>query len=145
MICRIALNTCLVALLAVAAPADAAAPTTKLGTASTDAGKLITGTNSRTLYFLISDKSAKSGCYGQCAVIWPPVLAARKPAAGPGVKSSLIGLSRRRDGKRQVTYKGHPLYYYSRDTRRGQIEGAGLTDYFGSWRAISPAGAAVRK
>jgi predicted lipoprotein with Yx(FWY)xxD motif len=60
-----------------------------------------------------------------------------------GVKQSLLGTTRRRNGSQQVTYAGHPLYRYVGDTGAGQTNGAGLQDFGGGWDPISPSGRKV--
>jgi hypothetical protein len=56
----------------------------------------------------------------------------------------LLALTKRTNGKRQVTYAGHPLYTFSLDTRAGQTSGQGLTDFGGSWNAVAASGRAVK-
>ena len=69
----------------------------------------------RDLYLFDADKGKSSTCYGGCAKAWPPFLTKGKPSAGPGVNARLLGTTKRRDGSLQVTYAGHPLYYYEGD------------------------------
>ena len=57
----------------------------------------------------------RSRCYGECAAAWPPVYTSGAPVAGSGVRQSLLGVTRHRDGRRQVTYRGRPLYYYAHE------------------------------
>jgi predicted lipoprotein with Yx(FWY)xxD motif len=57
-----------------------------------------------------------------------------------GVKASLLGRTRRADGRMQVTYRHHPLYRYAGDTSKGQLNGQGLNDFGGYWWVLSPAG-----
>ena len=61
------------------------------------------------------DERNRSRCYGECARLWPPVYTKGAPQAGAGVRKSLLGTTRRRDGRRQVTYRGRPLYYYAHE------------------------------
>ena len=63
-----------------------------------------------------------------------------KPIAGPGVRASLLGTTKRRDGKLEVTYGGHPLYYFVTDRKPGQTTGQGVNQFGGPWWVISPAG-----
>ena len=88
-------------------------------------GKILVDTHGRTLYLFEKDEHGKSACYGQCAKFWPPVLTSGKPKAGPGIKASLLGTSKRKDGKVQVTYKGHPLYTFLEDKAPAQTKGEG--------------------
>jgi predicted lipoprotein with Yx(FWY)xxD motif len=115
----------------------------KLGRSSL--GRIIVDSQGRTLYLWAHDKRGKSTCYGACASYWPPLITRGKPRASSGARSALLGTTRRRDGKMQVTYHGHPLYRFSGDARAGQTAGEGLTDFGGRWYAVSAAGTAVRK
>lgn len=73
---------------------------------------VITDANDLTLYASTGDKPGRSNCYGSCTKIWKPLLASGKLAAGKGVNAKLLGTTTRNDGKRQVTYAGHPLYLF---------------------------------
>jgi predicted lipoprotein with Yx(FWY)xxD motif len=106
--------------------------------------KVLVDARGRTLYLFEKDKRGRSACYGACATYWPPLVSAAKPRAASGVRASLLGVTRRTDGKRQVTYAGHPLYTFSLDTRAGQTSGQGLTDFGGSWNAVAASGRAVK-
>ena len=107
-------------------------------------GKVLVDARGRTLYLFEKDKLGRSACYGACATYWPPLGSSAKPRAARGVRASLLGVTRRTDGKRQVTYAGHPLYTFSLDTRAGQTSGQGLTDFGGSWNAVAASGRAVK-
>ena len=109
----------------------------------TTLGKVLVDARGRTLYLFEKDKRGKSACYGACATYWPPLVSTAKPQAARGVRASLLGLTKRTDGKRQVTYAGHPLYTFSLDTRAGQTSGQGLTDFGGSWNAVAASGREV--
>jgi predicted lipoprotein with Yx(FWY)xxD motif len=64
-------------------------------------------------------------------------------AASSGVTASDLGTISRSDGTKQVTYGGHPLYYYSRDTGAGQTNGEGLTAFGAAWYLLAPSGQQV--
>jgi len=110
----------------------------------TTLGKVLVDARGRTLYLFEKDKRGKSACYGACATYWPPLVSSAKPRAARGVRASLLGVARRTDGKRQVTYAGHPLYTFSLDTRAGQTSGQGLTDFGGTWAAVAASGLPVK-
>src|SRR5690242_14086480 len=97
-----------VALAAAPAPAAQAPAAVKLG--STGLGRVLVDAHGRTLYVWAHDKGSKSTCSGQCASFWPPLTTKGKPIAARGVRGALLGTSRRSDGRKQVTYNGHPLY-----------------------------------
>jgi predicted lipoprotein with Yx(FWY)xxD motif len=109
----------------------------------TSLGKVLVDARGRTLYLFEKDKRGRSACYGACATYWPPLISSAKPRAARGVRASLLGLTKRTDGKRQVTYAGHPLYTFSLDRRAGQTSGQGLTDFGGSWNAVAASGREV--
>jgi predicted lipoprotein with Yx(FWY)xxD motif len=117
----------------------------KVGLRSTTLGKVLVTAQGRTLYLFAPDKRGKSSCYGSCATYWPPLLVSGKPAAGTGVKASLLGVTVRKDGKHQVTYNGHPLYTYVGDSGAGKTTGEGLNLSGGLWWVVSAAGKAVEK
>jgi predicted lipoprotein with Yx(FWY)xxD motif len=107
---------------------------------STSLGKVLVDRRGRTLYLFEQDKGTRSTCTGSCAAAWPPLLTKGKPRAGAGVKQPLLRTSKRSDGRLQVTYKGHPLYFYAADTKAGQVNGE---DVGGVWYAVSAAGTKV--
>jgi predicted lipoprotein with Yx(FWY)xxD motif len=92
-----------------------------------------------------ADKHGKSACYGSCAVYWPPLLTSSRHVAGSGVKASLLGTTMRTGGKLQVTYNGHPLYRFVKDSKPGQTSGQGLNLSGGLWWVISPTGTVVKR
>jgi predicted lipoprotein with Yx(FWY)xxD motif len=117
----------------------------KVAIATTSLGKILVDARGRTLYLFEKDKSGKSACNGQCAVYWPPLLTSGKPIASAGVKASLLGTTRRANGRLQVTYNHHPLYTFVQDTRKGLTKGQGLDFFGGEWYVLSPAGAKIEK
>jgi predicted lipoprotein with Yx(FWY)xxD motif len=80
-------------------------------------GKAIFDANENVLYVFAADRGSTSHCYGSCAAAWPPMLTKGAPVAGPGLNANLLGTTKRSDGSLQVTYHGHPLYYWSGDMR----------------------------
>jgi predicted lipoprotein with Yx(FWY)xxD motif len=133
-----------VASLAVSASATAyGGAVVKTGPSSL--GRILVDSKGKTLYLWAHDHGPKSTCNGDCAGYWPPLVTRGRPSAIGGARASLLGTSRRSDGRMQVTYAGHPLYYFVQDTRPGQIKGEGLTGFGGRWDPVSAAGTAVRK
>ena len=128
-----------------AATASAASHGAEIQTGRTGLGRVLVNAQGRTLYLWAHDTSSKSTCSGACAKAWPPVITNGKPVVRGGARSSLVGTSRRSDGRRQVTYAGHPLYTFIGDTKPGQTKGEGLTGFGGRWDPVSTAGMAVRK
>jgi predicted lipoprotein with Yx(FWY)xxD motif len=113
------------------------ATTVSLG--ATKAGKVLIGANGRTLYAFTADKGGRSACYGKCAAVWPPLLAT-SPSVGAGLNASMVGTTKRTDGKLQVTYGGHPLYLFAKDKKAGDFQGQGIVHFGGTWWVISAAG-----
>ena len=89
----------------------------------TKLGMILVSSKGRTLYLFAKDTSGKSACTSRCAQYWPPLLSQGKPTAGPGVKASLVGQTKRTDGSMQVTYNKHPLYTFALDKQAGQVNG----------------------
>jgi predicted lipoprotein with Yx(FWY)xxD motif len=117
-------------------------PALKVGSSSY--GKVLFDGRGFVLYAFTRDKG-KSACYGACAKAWPPYFAPKGTlSVGAGLKRSLLGSVTRRNGKRQVTYAGKPLYYYVGDTRAGQILCQDVVEYGGRWLIVRPSGKLVR-
>jgi predicted lipoprotein with Yx(FWY)xxD motif len=145
----------LAALLGAGAAAAAASPraheragaaTVRVGTVvklrATSFGKVLVDARGRTLYLYTPDSKGTSACYGACAAAWPPLLTTARPRGLGGARSSLLGVTRRKDGRRQVTYAGHPLYRFASDAKAGETNGEGLQ---GVWWVVSAAGVEVTK
>jgi predicted lipoprotein with Yx(FWY)xxD motif len=108
-------------------------------------GRILVDSKGITLYDFPPDRGTTSVCYGACAALWPPLITTGKAVAGPGVHASLLGTTRRKDGKLQVTYGGHPLYYFVSDRKPGQTTGQGISQFGGPWWVISPAGKEIHR
>jgi predicted lipoprotein with Yx(FWY)xxD motif len=108
-------------------------------------GTFLVGPNGRTLYLFEKDKSTKSTCSGACAKAWPPLLTTGKPKASGSAKASLLGTTKRSDGKTQVTYKGHPLYYFVQDKKAGETKGQGIDGFGAEWYVLAPSGKKIER
>src|SRR5579875_888589 len=95
------------------------------------------------LYLWDADRHDKSNCHGACAAAWPPLLTKIKPMAGRGVKAADLSTIARSRGERQVTYNGHPLYYFAGDNR-GTTRGQGSDGFGARWWLVNASGSAVR-
>ena len=113
---------------------------TTVAVAKTRIGRILVDSKGITLYDFVTDKGGVSGCYGACAALWPPLITKGKPHAGRGVRASLLGTTKRKDGKLEVTYNHHPLYYFVTDRKPGQTTGQGVNQFGGPWWVLSPAG-----
>lgn len=105
-------------------------------------GKVVADAKGEAFYLFDKEDGPKSECYGACAKAWPPVLTKGKPRAGKGVKASLLGTTKRKNGKLQVTYAGQPLYYYVDDSP-GTILCQNVDEFGGLWLVVKPNGAPV--
>lgn len=126
--------------LAAASASSSSTSGTKVAVASSKLGKILVDGRGRTLYLFAKDTNGKSACSGACAAYWPPLIASGKPRAFAGARASLLGTTRRTDGRLQVTYRHHPLYRYAGDSTKGQTTGQGLDASGGKWWVLSPAG-----
>jgi predicted lipoprotein with Yx(FWY)xxD motif len=138
-----------VAIVAVVGAAVALAGATQTGAkvalAPSPLGGILVDSKGITLYDFVKDKGRVSSCYGACAALWPPLITKGKPVAGRGVRASLLGTTKRKDGKLEVTYNGHPLYYFVTDTRAGQTTGQGVDQFGGPWWVLNAAGREIHR
>lgn len=126
-----------------ASPAAAAAPATIAVATNAKLGQLLVDGKGMTLYLFVADTGTASTCYTACAQIWPPVPTTSAPQAGTGVQASLLGTTMRTDGTVEVTYAGHPLYYFVKDKQPGDATGQGVNGFGALWWVVSPSGAAI--
>jgi len=116
-----------------------------VSTAKTGLGRILVNSSGRTLYLFEKDRKGMSACTGQCASFWPPLMTKGKPRAIGGAKASLLGTTKRPNGRLQVTYNHHPVYTFAEDTKKGQTKGEGMNAFGGMWYVLSTAGAKVVK
>jgi predicted lipoprotein with Yx(FWY)xxD motif len=129
-----------VAVAALVASAQAAPRTAaRLSVRSTEYGKALFGPSGKVVYVFGADRGSTSRCYGVCATAWPPLLTSAAPLAGSGVEAKLLGTTKRTNGTLQVTYNGHPLYYYSAD-KVGKVMCQHANMHGGLWLIIKPSG-----
>lgn len=123
----------------------AAAATTgvTIGTANAHGHTYLTGASGKAIYLWEADKGGKSTCASACAQAWPPVTTTGKPTAGSGVTSADLGMTKRSDGTEQVTYNGHPLYYFVGDRSAGQTTGEGSDGFGAKWWLVATSGSAI--
>jgi predicted lipoprotein with Yx(FWY)xxD motif len=114
---------------------------------STKHGKLGTilaaGPKHMTVYLFQADKGPKSSCTGRCATAWPPVTTSGTPMATGSAVSADLGTTMRAGGVEQVTYKGHPLYYFIKDKDDGDSYGQGAHAFGADWYVLAPSGKKV--
>jgi predicted lipoprotein with Yx(FWY)xxD motif len=124
-------------------PSVAASATTIAVASNAKLGQILVDGAGMTLYLFVADTGSVSTCYTSCAQIWPPVVTTGAVQAGSGATSSLLGTSKRTDGKTQATYAGHPLYYFVQDKKAGDATGQGVNGFGALWWVLSPSGAAI--
>ena len=124
------------------APTSASGPATISVLKSPTLGDILRAANGYTVYLFTKDTGTTSTCTGGCLSIWPPVTVTGQPIAGSGVTASALGTTGSGTTK-QVTYHGHPLYFFAHDTSAGQTAGQGINGSGGRWYVVSPAGTAV--
>ncbi len=123
--------------------ASPAATGTTIAVGTSKLGQILVDGKGMTVYLFVVDTSTTSNCYTSCATIWPPVLTTGAAQAGAGANASLLGTTTRTDGKIEVTYAGHPLYYFVQDKAAGDTTGQGINGFGGLWWVVSPSGAAI--
>ncbi len=109
-------------------------------------GSYLTDNQGRALYTFERDVqgSGESVCYAACADAWPPALGdPEQVKLGAGLDRSQLSSVVRKDGGKQLTYAGWPLYYFSRDTAPGDTSGQDVTGFGGEWFLLAPNGAPI--
>jgi predicted lipoprotein with Yx(FWY)xxD motif len=119
------------------------AATVSLAALSGIPGKALIGSNGRTLYLFQADKTGTSACSGACAAAWPPDTVTGTPQAGSGVSQSRLGTITRADGTVQLTYNGHPLYYFTADTGSGTAHGQAVKAFGAEWYVVNASGSKI--
>jgi predicted lipoprotein with Yx(FWY)xxD motif len=145
LLAAVVVSTAFAAIVAGFALANGTTGGTTVAVAKSRLGSILVDSRGITLYDFVKDKRGTSSCYGACAALWPPLITKGKPHAGHGVRASLLGTTRRKDGKLEVTYNHHPLYYYVSDRKRGQTTGQGLNQFGALWWVLSPAGKEIHR
>ncbi|MEA2643328.1 MAG: hypothetical protein QOG08_354 [Chloroflexota bacterium] len=126
-----------------ASPRPSPAATTIAVVSNPKLGMILVDGHGRTVYLFVADQGKVSSCYDACASAWPPVLSPVAPHPGDGAQPDLLGVTTRTDGSSEVTYGGHPLYYFVQDKKAGDTKGQDVEQFGGLWRAVSPGGTAV--
>jgi predicted lipoprotein with Yx(FWY)xxD motif len=122
---------------------QAASGAATIAVRTTPLGRILVDGRGMTLYLFEKDTGMKSTCDGTCAKFWPPVTTTGAAKAGSGLDAGKLGTTARTDGETEVTYNGHPLYYYAGDKQPGDTTGEGLNAFGALWYVLSPAGMEV--
>jgi len=128
---------------AAAAGSGSPASSTVITTKTSSGGSFLTNGAGRAIYLFMADSTGKSTCDGACASAWPPVIATGQPTATGGAQASDLSTITRSDGTKQVTYDGHPLYYFTGDTGPGTDKGQGLDGFGAKWWLVAPTGSSI--
>jgi predicted lipoprotein with Yx(FWY)xxD motif len=106
---------------------------------------LAAGPKKLTVYLFEGDKGSTSTCSGACAGAWPPVTTTGRASASGSAMAVDLGMITRPDGSKQVTYKGHPLYFFARDKDNGDAYGQGVKAFGADWYVLAPTGKKIDK
>jgi predicted lipoprotein with Yx(FWY)xxD motif len=101
---------------------------------------LAAGPRQMTVYMFAADTGSSPTCTGACAEVWPPVTSAAGARASGQALAGELGTVARSGGTMQITYKGHPLYYYRADTTSAEVSGQDVDSFGARWYVLSPAG-----
>ena len=126
--------------------ASASAVRAKLQLRGTSVGTIVVNGRGFTVYVFTKDGRNRDVCASipGCPSTWPALRTSGKALAGRGVKASLIGTITLKNGTKQVTYAGHPLYTYSGDSGPGQTSYVDFPEFGGNWPAVNAAGKEVK-
>jgi predicted lipoprotein with Yx(FWY)xxD motif len=122
-----------------ASPAEDERSGTTVTTGGSEFGTMLFDRREQAVYMFDKESTDRPDCYGACAKAWPPVLTDGDPRATGGVRDRLLGTTERRDGTVQVTYGGHPLYYYAHE-EPGQVLCHDVSEFGGLWLVLRPDG-----
>jgi len=125
-----------------AAATPVAATATAVTVVRSQFGRILADGRGQALYYFSRERGRASRCYGACAAAWPPAPVQGRPVAGRGARARQIGTTVRRDGRRQLTYAGHPVYLYVGDSP-GRVLCHNVTEFGGVWRVIRADGSVV--
>ena len=117
----------------------------KVSTKKGPMGTYLVGPSGRALYLWLADSKGKSNCSGACAQAWPPLVSTASPSAVGGASQAAVSTIKRSDGRKQVAYNGHPLYYYVGDTAPGMTTGQGSNNFGAKWWLVAPSGATITR
>ena len=110
-----------------------------ISTAGSQFGTILYADAGQAIYIFDAERDVRPQCYGDCADAWPPVLTKGTPQRARAVRKDLLGTTRRRDGALQVTYAGHPLYFYANEGRY-EVLCHNVDEFGGTWLAVKPSG-----
>jgi predicted lipoprotein with Yx(FWY)xxD motif len=116
---------------------------TVVTTRDTPLGRILVDAQGRTLYLFAKDTGPASMCSGTCLSYWPAVPVTGRPHAAGGASATSVAVITGSAGSQQLSYAGHPLYYFVGDKQPGQTSGQGLDQFGAEWYVLGPSGSAV--
>ena len=121
---------------------DGPATGTIIIAADSEYGQMLFDKSGQPIYLFDKETSTEPACYDDCAENWPPVLTKGEPQARSSVAADRLGTTKRADGSTQVTYGGHPLYYYAHEGKY-EVLCHNVEEYGGLWLVVTPVGEAA--
>ena len=112
-------------------------------TRNTGLGNILVDSKGRTVYLFTKDMGNSATCTGTCLSYWPPVQANGNLQVGGGASATQLATITTPGGGHQLSYAGHPLYYFVGDHKAGDTSGEALDQFGGLWYALAPNGSAV--
>jgi len=107
-------------------------------------GRYLVDSQGHSVYLFEKDEDGESYCSGACAAVWPPLETSTAPRGGAGVQDAELGTIERPDGDMQVTYHGHPLYYYAADASTpDNTRGEDVEQFGAGWYLVGAHGQPV--
>ena len=125
-----------------APPTTKATPGTIITTADSEFGEILFDDTGQAIYLFDKEETTTPECYDECTDEWPPVLTEGTPVAAGGAAADALGATIRSDGSTQVTYRGHPLYYYAHEAKN-QVLCHNVSEFGGLWLVLAPTGDAA--
>ncbi len=122
---------------------SASPSSTVVTTRDTPMGQILVDAQGRTLYLFAKDTGPASMCSGSCLSYWPAVPVTGQPQAAGGASAASVGVISGDEGSQQLSYAGHPLYYFVGDKQPGQTSGQGVDQFGAKWYVLGRSGAAV--
>ncbi len=122
-----------------APPAQPTEPGAVIAGSASDFGTILFDDTGQAIYLFDVETTSEAQCYDACAKAWPPVLTPSDPVAGEHVDATLLGTTQRDDGTTQVTYNGHPLYFYAHEDKH-EVRCHDVFLNGGNWYAVQPDG-----
>jgi predicted lipoprotein with Yx(FWY)xxD motif len=134
-----------IGLVLVAAGCGGAIPSSDGGPATLKLdGRYLVDGEGHSVYLFEKDEGGESYCSGACAAVWPPLETSKAPRGGAGIQDAALGTIKRSDGDVQVTYQGHPLYYYAADASTpDKTKGEAIEQFGAGWYLVGADGKPV--